>query len=52
MRFRKIENRLAALAAVIVLIGVSTAAENALAEADRDGSYLDSLASAVRFAAL
>ena len=32
MRFRKIENRLAALAAVIVLIGVSTAAENALAE--------------------
>ena len=32
MRFRNMENRLAALAAVIVLIGVSTAAGNALAE--------------------
>ena len=31
MRFRNMENRLAALAAVIVLIGVSTAAGNALA---------------------
>ena len=32
MRIRNMENRLAVLAAVIVLIGVSTAAENALAK--------------------
>jgi len=32
MRFRNMEDRLAALAAVIVLIGVTTAAENALAD--------------------
>ena len=32
MKFRNMENRLAVLAAVIVLIGVSTAAENALAD--------------------
>jgi hypothetical protein len=32
MKFRNMENRLALLAAVIVLIGVSSAAENALAD--------------------
>ena len=32
MKFRNVEDRLALLAAVIVLIGVSTAAENALAD--------------------
>jgi hypothetical protein len=32
MKFRNMEDRLAVLAAVIVLIGVSTAAENALAD--------------------
>lgn len=31
MKFRNIENRLAVLAAVIVLLGVSSAAEDALA---------------------
>jgi hypothetical protein len=32
MKLRNMENRLAVLAAVIVLIGVSSAAENALAD--------------------